>query len=175
MEKEYIIRRTGGPREAEITENGRFVGQLEEDNDKTAILRTKDGSGRVFELNPRVDGVISTFSSTIYDSESLVLKIKSGLFSHNGNVYMFKGLPEGVAMIGHLSGVKVISRLDRFPYQDLDQVDRETRERLSRYRGIEVGRISGLGSRGHKVALHDDLFDIGLPLSAASYLLYSTG
>jgi len=172
---EFIVRRTGDPREAQITEGGQLVGQLKKDGDKTAILRTEDGSGRVLQLNPRVDGVISAFSSAVYDNENLVFKIKSGLFSHNGKVYMFKGLPEGVSMSGHLNGTKVIIRLDEFPYQDVDQVDRETREKLLRYRGIEVGRVSGLGTRGHKVVLHDDLLDIGLPLSAVSYLLYSTG
>ncbi len=78
-------------------------------------------------------------------------------------------------MRGHLHGLKYISRLDHLPYQSVDEIDRMTREQLNKHRGVEVGRLDGLGSLGHEVFLDEELAEIGLPLSAASYLLYSTG
>jgi hypothetical protein len=140
-----------------------------------SILKVEDGSNRVYELDPRVDGVISPFSCAIYEDGKLVLKIKSGAFSYNDRVYVFKSLPEGNSMRGHLSGSKSICRLDNFPYHSVDEIDRETREKLSRNRGVEVARLSGLGKLGHKVTVSEELEKISLPLSAASYLLYSTG
>jgi hypothetical protein len=175
---EYLVKRTGNPSEAEILQSGQLVAHLENASQNGRILsrlKTEDGTGRVYELDPRVDGVISPFSSEIYDKGKPVLKIKSGVFSHDSKVYMFKSLPEGVSMKGHLNGIKSVTRLDNFPYKSVGEIDRDTRERLLRYRGVEVGKISGLGTRGHKVVLDEELSDIGLPLSAASYLLYSTG
>jgi len=139
-------------------------------------LKLEDGSNRVFELDPRVNGAVSPFSTVIYeDGGKPVLKIKSGCFSHNGKVYLFKSIPEGKSMKSHLSGAKYICRLENFPFRNVDEIDRETREKLSRHRGVDVGRLSGFGKLGHRVILSEELVGIGLPLSAASYLLYSTG
>jgi len=88
---------------------------------------------------------------------------------------MFKSIPEGKSMRHHLSGTKYICRLLNFPYHDIDGIDAETRERLIKHRGIDLGTFSGLGKLKHEVKLNDELADIGLPLSAASYLLYATG
>jgi methyl coenzyme M reductase gamma subunit len=88
---------------------------------------------------------------------------------------MFKSLPEGKSLKHHMSGTKYICRLVNFPYHDVSEIDLETRERLSRYRGVDVGTLSGLGKLKHQVRLGEELADLGLQLSAASYLLYSTG
>lgn len=171
------MRRTGGDK-AEVTQGGQLVGYLEhaKTGDPRARLRTEDGTNRSFEFDPRVDGVIAAFSCAIYDeTKNLVLKIKSGCFAYGGKVYVFKSLPEGSSMKNHLSGTKSICRLDNLPYNDVDEIDRETREKLFRHRGVEVGKLSGFGRLEHRVTLSDDLSEIGLPLSAASYLLYSAG
>lgn len=178
MEVAYLVKRTGAPNEAEILQAGKLVAHLENvtgNRRMSSRLMTEDGTGRVFDLDPRVDGVLSPFSFSIYDKGKLALKIRSGAFSFNDRVYMFKSLPEGVSMKGHLSGAKSITRLDNFPYKSVDGIDPETREKLYRYRGVKVGKLSGLGTRGHEVTLDEELADIGLPLSAASYLMYSTG
>jgi len=176
LQVDYLVKRTGNPSEAEIFQSGRLVAHLVNASQNGQVIsRLKTEDGCIFELDPRVDGVISPFSFQIYDDGRPVLKIKSGVFSLDGKVYVFKSLPEGVSMKGHLSGTKSITRLDNFPYKNVDEIDPETRGKLLRYRGIEVGKISGLGTRGHKVILDEELSDIGLPLSAASYLMYSTG
>ncbi len=177
MEAEYVVRRTGDPGEAEIVQSGQLVARLEKlKGDLRALLKAEDGSHRIYHLDPKVDGAISPFSIAIFeDGGKLILKIKSGAFSHHGKVYLFKSLPEGKSMKGHLHGSKYICRLDNFPYQSVDDIDRETREKLNRYRGVEVGTLSGLGKFGHRVRLGEELMDVGLPLSAASYLMYSTG
>ena len=177
METEYVIKRTGTPGEADITQSGQLVARLDKrKDDLRTLLKVEDGSLRNLYLDPKVDGVISPFSTAIYgdDGES-VLKIKSGSFSYGGKIYLFKSLPEGHSMRGHLDGVKYICRLDHLPFHNIDEIDRETREKLYKHRGVDVGRLSGLGILGHKVVLGEELASIGLPLSAASYLLYSTG
>jgi hypothetical protein len=177
MEVEYVIRRTGDPSEGEILQSGKPVAFLDKPKgDLRTVLKVEDGKGRIFYLDPKVDGVIAPFSTAVYeDSGKILLKIKSGCFSFNGKIYLFKSLPEGQSMKGHLQGSKNICRLDNLPYHYVDEIDRETREKLNKHRGADVGRLSGLGSLGHKVTLSDELVEIGLPLAAASYLLYSTG
>lgn len=172
-----MVRRTGAPGEAEILQSGRPVAHLEKlENELGAVLREEEVSNRVYRLDPRVDGVISPFSSAIYEDDGEpILKIKSGCFAYNGKIYLFKSLPEGKSMKGHLDRSKYICRLDNFPYYSVDEIDRETRERLNRHRGVDVGKLSGLGKLGHRVTLNHELAGIGLPLSAASYLLYATG
>ena len=172
---EYVVRRTGSPRDADIMQSGKLVARLEKESVMGTLLRTEDGS-KIFHFDPKVDGVISPFSMTVYDGVGkMILKIKTNCFSHDNQVYMFKSLPEGKSMKHHLSGTKYICRLVNFPYHDVNEIDLETRERLNRHRGVDVGTLSGLGKLKHEVRLGDELADIGLPLSAASYLLYSTG
>ena len=178
LESEYIVRRTGDPGEAEILQSGQLVAHLDRmKNDSLEFLKVEDGSNRVFKLDPRVDGVILPFSSAVYndDESKPILKIRSGVFSYNGKVYLFKSLPEGKSMKGHLNGEKYITRLDNFPYRDVDEIDRLTRENLTRHRGVEVGKLSGLGRLEHRVILSEELSPVALPLAAVSYLLYSTG
>jgi hypothetical protein len=172
-----MIKRTGDPKEADIFQSGQLIARLENGQDRLhALLKVEDGSGEVYRLDPKVDGVISPFSSEIYNqNEKPVLKIRSGCFSHQNKIYLFKSLPEGKSMQHHLNGMKYICRLENFPYHNVDEIDRETWQKLGKHRGVDVGSMSGLGTLGHKVSLRIELADIGLPLSAASYLLYSTG
>jgi hypothetical protein len=174
---EYVVKGTGDPDVAEILRSGKLVGTLKKVKDgQRTILKTENGSNRIYQLDPKVNGEIFPFSATIYENgNKQVLKIKSGVFSYKGKVYMFKSLPEGKSMNGHLSGLKYINRLDDLPYHDIDEIDRMTWEKLNKHRGVEVGTISGFGKLEHKVSLGEGLADIGLPLAAASYLLYSTG
>jgi hypothetical protein len=175
--EEYVVKRTGDPNEAEIMHSGKLAAHLDKiQGELRTILKYEDGSHRILYLDPKVDGAITPFSTAVYDKEGkILLKIKSGCFSYNGKIYLFKSLPQGVSMKGHLHELKYICRLDHLPYQSVDEIDRMTREKLNIHRGIEVGRLSGLGSLGHEVSLDEELAGIGLPLSAASYLLYSTG
>ena len=175
--EEYVVRRTGDPNEAEITHSGKLAAYLDKiQGELRTLLKYADGSHRILYLDPKVDDSIAPFSITVYNNEEkILLEIKSGCFSYNGKIYRFKSLPQGKSMKGHLHELKYICRLDHLPYQSVDEIDRMTREKLNKHRGIEVGRLSGLGSLGHEVSLDEELAGIGLPLSAASYLLYSTG
>jgi hypothetical protein len=176
MEAEYIIKRTGDPNEAEIFQSGQLVARLEKGREPLhALLKIEDGTNKSYQLDPRVDGIIAPFSLAILDGGKPELKIKSGCFSYRGKIYLFKSLPEGKSMRGHLHGTKYICRLDHLEYHTVDEIDRVTREKLMKHRGTDVGQLSGLGSLGHTVKLGGELSEIGLPLSAASYLLYSAG
>jgi len=177
LEVEYVVRSSRDHHDAEIFQSGRLAAHLEAPGgDLRALLKLEDGSGRVYHLEPRVDGTITPFSSSIYENGGKpILKIKSGVFSYRGKVYLFKSLPEGRSMKGHLDGSKYICRLDNLPHHDVDEIDRLTWGQLSKYRGVDVGRLSGLGKLGHKVTLEGELTDVGIPLSAASYLLYAVG
>jgi hypothetical protein len=175
--EEYVVRRTGDPNEAEIIHSGKLAAYLDKiPGELRTILKYENGSGRTLYLDPKVNGTIAPFSTAIYDNSGKpILEIKSGCFSYRGKIYMFKSLPQGKSMKGHLHQLKFITRLDHLPYHNVDEIDRMTREKLQKHRGVEVGTLEGLGTLGHEVTLDEELEPIGLPLSAASYLLYSTG
>jgi len=177
LEETYVIKRTGDPSEAEIFQSDKLVALLDRPKGELrTVLKLEDGMLRIFYLDPKVDGTIAPFSTAVYeDPGKIFLKIKSGCFSLNGKIYLFKSLPEGHSMKGHLHGLKYICRLDNLPYHDVEEIDRETREKLNKHRGVDIGRLSGLGRLGHEVTLSNELVEIGLPLAAASYLLYSSG
>ena len=138
-------------------------------------------NGYIFRLTPKVDGAIRPFSFEVYEENSadseraMILKIKDNLFSHHNEMYIMRGVPEGRPMSKHILGARSICRLVNFPFKTLDEIGHETKTKLTRLRGAEVGEISGYGTKGHKVKLSYELEDIGIPLSAASYLMYSTG
>jgi hypothetical protein len=172
---EYVVTRTGGPHRAEIVQDGRIIAQLQEGDNLDSVLTTEDG--KKYYFSPRVDGKIHPFSLTVKtgnNSGETILQILEHLFAYRGNLYIIGGIPEGKSP-KDLGQTKYICRLVNFPYDDVDQVDAHVREKLGRHRGVEVGELSGLGRRGYKVALDGELEPIGLPLSVASYLLYSTG
>ncbi len=139
--------------------------------------------GDSWRLSQRVDGEYRPFSiivkTTSPRSNSMsvareILKIRDHLFFHNRKMYMLSNVPEG-RMQHHIhKGPKYICRLDNFPFEDPSEVDSETRSRLRRFRGVPVGEISGIGHDGHRVWLENELLDIGLPLSASAFLLYTT-
>ncbi len=159
------------------------MGNISKNNKLDFVIRSISGR-ELFLLTPKVDGEIRPFSIAAYELEqsdssskigNQILKIKHSLFWHNGSFYMMRNLPEG-RVSDHLSGTGFISRLANFPFKNDGEIDPATWQRLHRYRGIEVGEMSGLGSTGgHKVKLQPELKDIGIPLSAASYLIYAMG
>jgi hypothetical protein len=172
---EFIVTRKDGPRSAEIVQDGKIVAQLEGGKVPHSILNTTDGTTYFF--HPSVDGKIQPFSMTVEKntgSQEIVLKILVHLFAYQQNLYIIGGIPEGKSP-RYIWQSKYICRLVNFPYSDVDQIDPHVREKLGRHRGVEVGELSGLGRRGHKVVLGEELKEIGLPLAAACYLLYSTG
>ena len=104
LEVEYVVRRTGSPRDADIMQSEKLVARLEKENILGILLRLEDGSN-IFHFDPKVDGVLSPFSMTVYDGAGrLILKIKTNCFSHSNQVYMFKSLPEGKSLKHHLRG-----------------------------------------------------------------------
>jgi len=181
---EYIVRQRESPRDAIVYQNESEVGRLlVEGKGLFKLIGNKDQSWR---LCNKVDGEVRPFSMIVYVSgtgeylapnspeEEYVLKIKDNLFQHNGSFYSLGGIPEGRPAKARLIGSKNICRLVNFPFSHIDDVDQETKHHIKRYRGIYAGEFFGLGSSGLHVKLEDDLIDIGLPLAASSYLIYST-
>lgn len=133
-------------------------------------------------LSKRVDGEIRPFSMFVLktngrqsgEETNEVLKIKDHLFLHNGNFYMIGGVPESRPPKDHLVGAKFITRLTKFPFTHHDDIDLETRSRLKRHRGKVVGEIYGLGSKGFHAKIEKELNEIGFPLTASAYLIYSS-
>lgn len=172
---EYIVKHEG--REAGATvSKGREV---------LAELRGTEGHGfelqsvskERWELSPRVQGEIRPFSMDVRSGGSgeQVLTIRNHVFFRGQSAYMLTGIPEDVEPSEHVLGTRHINRLDKFPFKSLDEIDPETWGRLRTHRGVSVGTMRGLGVNGFKVNLSEELEKIGLPLSAALYLLYTTG
>lgn len=150
--------------------------------DLTYGLASKDGDE--WALSTRVHGEIRPFSVTVnqlkvhdasyFASGATILTIRDHLFVHNGKFYVLGGTPEGRPPREFLLGRRYICRLDNLPFSELNKVDHETRDKLmSKFRGAPVGELEGLGREGHHVRLSDELEDIGLPMAACCYLLYS--
>jgi hypothetical protein len=171
---EYTVKRTGAYYEASVICDGKSVARLGKKEPYKFDLQTTDGS-KDYVLDPKVDGRIRPFSIAALDQDKVVLKILNSLFAHGGQMYLMKNVPEGNLPRNHLLGVKFITRLVNFPFQTPEAVEIQTLDRLGRHRGVRVGEMSGLGITGHKVKLESELDDIGLPLSAASYLIYASG
>jgi hypothetical protein len=136
---------------------------------------------REWFLSRRVDGEVSPFSIAAFGTTRKdhkdareVLKIEDHLFMHNGNFYLLGGIPEGGQPSNHLVGSKYICRLTNFPFSHPDEVDAQTKHRLKKHRGVPVGEFYGLGSKGFHIILEDEVGDIGLPLAASTYLIYSS-
>lgn len=127
-----------------------------------------------WQLSRRFDEHMSPFSMLVSEGSREILKVKDHLFPYGANFYMVGGIPESQNPKDHLRGYKYIIRLTNFPHTSHEQIDEETRGRLKRHRGITVGRIHGLGSKGFYITIENELKDIGLPLSAATYLMYSS-
>lgn len=172
---EYLVKRTGQPWDAVIYLAGSQVGSIRKGDNLSYVLASKDG--REWKMEARVHGEVRPFSLAIFadgSHPSDVLTISDHLFKHKGKFYMLTNSPEGRPLADFALGKRYICRLDNFPFSDLREVDHETKGRIDRYRGVPVGEMDGLGTEGHKVTLSAELEDIGLQLSAASYLIYAT-
>ena len=176
MMAEFAVRRTGKTSDAVISQGGESVGTLRGEGD--LLFRLESATKESWTLDPRVHGEIRPFSMKVTASGARgepVLTIRNHLFFHNRRAYALTTIPEDVNPSEHVLGKRHVSRLDRFPFSSLEEVDLQTWGRLRLHRGTSVGTIDGLGADEFRVSLSHELQDIGLELSAASYLLYSTG
>ncbi len=183
MSIDYVVKQEKSPREAKVFENGKEAGQLR--NEGKGAFELVSNDNRVWILTNKVDGEFRPFSMivrpkasgtahSIKQEEPCTLKIRDHLFHHNGNFYMFGSIPEGKPYKEFIIGRRFICRLTNFPFSDIDEIDVETRSRLRILRGLPVGEMYGIGSAGFHVQIENELDDIGLPLAASSYLIYST-
>lgn len=160
------------PEAAKLFSEQRQIGELR--NIAKGLYRLKTDADS-WILTRRIDNILLPFSMLISEEKGLeILKVKDHLFLYNANFYMLGGIPESQNPKDHLHGYKYIIRITNFPHTRHEQIDEETRNRLKRHRGVPVGSIHGLGSKGFYVELEDELKDIGLLLSAATYLMYSS-
>ena len=150
------------------------VAQLKRLEKGEARLLSNDGKS--FRISNVVNGHVRPFSLQIIDEESdkAALTVKDHLFSCGGTIFMIGNVPESRTYRDTLSGPKYIAELPNFPFSDLDEVDPETKNRLRRHRGIQVGEMSGIGEYGHIVKLEGKLEGIGLLVSVACCILYTT-
>lgn len=172
---EFELRRRGRSPDAEIRSMGEEVGELKRGEGHVFRLLSRKAGG--WELSPRVQGEIRPFSMSVKaigEAGGDVLTIRNHLFFRKGRAYLIAGIPEEGKPSDHLFGRVHINRLDTFPFASLEEVDLETWGRLRRHRGVSVGTIEGLGETGFRVSLAPELDEVGLPLAAASYLLYSS-
>jgi hypothetical protein len=179
LEVEYVIERTGQPWEAKVFSSGKEVAEIRRGKEGGFVLSiAADGE---WTLSPRVHGEIRPFSMKATrtgargrEDGTSELTIRDHVFFHGGICYMLTNAAEGRPLREYLSGAKYICRLENAPVSDLEKVDQVTRSALRRYRGKAVGEMAGLGTKGHRVSLSSELADVGLPLAAASYLLYAS-
>jgi hypothetical protein len=175
MTAEFVVKRTGGASDAVVYGEGITLATLHGDGALQFKLSSQAGGN--WSLDPRVNGEIRPFSMNVTftgGSGKPVLTIMNHIFFHNAKAYMLTGVPQDIHPAEHILGKRHVNRLDRFPFSSLEEIDRETWGRMGRQRGVSVGTMEGLGLNGFKVELNPELQDIGLPLSAAAYLLYST-
>ena len=171
---EFVVKATEG-RLARVFVEGKEVATIgARGNAMFSVLSESYGEWSV-EL--RDNGEIRPFSAEITgkDKSGFALKIRNHLFFYKGAAYLLTGIPERVKPADHVLGRRHVIRLDSFPFSRLDEVDRETWGRLRLHRGISVGEIDGDSPEAFRVTLSDELSEIGLPLSAALYLLYNSG
>jgi hypothetical protein len=179
---DYIVKAVDRLRGAIIFIDGKAVARMRTRHDLSHVLVAKNGNE--WALTARVNGEVRPFSMTAKQLKALdaqdvkpgttVLTVRYHVFLHNSKFYMLGAAPEGRPLGEFLVGKKYICRLDNFPFSDLTEIDLETMEKLKRFRGAPVGEYEGLGKEGHRVRLSDELEEIGLPLAASCYLLYST-
>jgi hypothetical protein len=172
----FSVRRTGRPSDAAIWREGAREGTLGREG--ALLFRLASAANEVWILDPRVHGEIRPFSMAVTASVPggrAVLTIRNHVFFHHATPYMITSIPEDMHPAEHLLGMRHINRLENFPFSRLEDIDLETWGRLRRQRGTSVGTIEGLGADEFRVALGGELADLGMPLAATSYLLYSTG
>ncbi len=173
---QYAVRRSGKPSDAVIWRAGEKVATLW--GEGNLLFRLESTAKEIWVLDPRVHGEIRPFSMNVTASGAngeSVLTIRNHVFFHDSKAFMLTSIPEDVHPAEHVFGKRHINRLEKFPFSRLEEIDLQTWGRLRRQRGASVGTIEGLGVDEFRVSLSQELEDIGLQLSAASYLLYSTG
>lgn len=173
---DFAVKRTGRTSDAVITRNGRTVATLRGEGNQ--LFRLDSTIEKSWVLDPRVHGEIRPFSMSVTTSSSSgepALIIRNHVFFHNAKAYVLTAIPQDVHPAEHIFGKRHINRLDKFPFASLEDIDLQTWGRLRMHRGTSVGTLDGLGLDEFRVSLSEELQDIGLELSAASYLLYSTG
>ncbi|MDG6938144.1 MAG: hypothetical protein JRN42_06355 [Nitrososphaerota archaeon] len=160
---------------AKVFSGGREVATISSEGRASFAIHSEAFGEWRIEL--RDSGEIRPFSAEVTDTKSkgVMLKIKNHLFFYKGAAYLLTGIPEDVRPIDHILGKRHISRLDSFPFSSLKDVDRETWGRIRLHRGSSAGEIDGDGPQEFKVALSNELDEIGIQLSAALYLLYTSG
>lgn len=173
---EYSVIRSGKPSDAVISRGGRRVATLRREGG--LLFRLESTSKEGWMLDPRVHGEVRPFSMNVTASVppgEPVLTIRNHVFFHDSRAYILTAIPEDVHPAEHVLGKRHVNRLDRFPFSRLEDVDLQTWGRLRGHRGVSVGTIEGLGLEEFRISLSQELQDIGVQLSAAAYLLYSTG
>ena len=173
---EYSVKRSGKPSDAVISQGGKRVATLSGEGD--LLFRLESETEGSCTLNPRVQGEVRPFSMRVTASSAPgepVLTIRNHVFFHDSKAYILTAIPEDVHPAEHALGRRHVNRLDKFPFSRLEDIDLQTWGRLRSQRGVSAGTIDGLGLEEFRVSLSQELQDIGLQLSAASYLLYSTG
>lgn len=164
-----------GKAPATVFSGGEEVASIKDQRDGTFSLEAK-GNG-TWKMNPRVNGELRPFSMTVTPAEGKnesILTVRNHLFFHRNKAYLLTGLPEETLPSEHILGKRHVSRLDTFPFGDLGEVDAETWGRLMLHRGVSVGTMEGTGLEEFRVNLSEELSDIGLALSATTYVLYTT-
>lgn len=175
------------PDSAKILQDEKEKGRLRKV--KTGVFTLEESGGsNSWMLTHNVDGEIRPFSLACYANErgeniakepklsNLRLKIKDHIFFHNKDSYSIGGaMPEKASPKDIIGGAKYICRLVNFPHTKFEEIDEETRHKMTRHRGVAVGEFFGLGADGYEVKLYsDELNDVGMQLVASTYLLYTT-
>jgi hypothetical protein len=160
-----------------LGEGGKEIAEIKKGEDRKSF-KLLANDGRKWILTKSVRGKFRPFSISVIEqgkADIEVLTIIEHIFKHGDKFYMLTNHPEGRHWNEYLSGPRYISRLDNFPYSDIDELDYHIKHELRRFRGIPVGEASGLGIHGgHRVRIDNELKDISLPIAVSSYLLYST-
>ena len=203
MSSEFTVRRGPTHWDARIfSENGEEIAQILKGEDlEFKLISQKDD--REWLLTNKIDGQHRRFSFSVREAErkepkapeqsgkeggggkggDALLIIHDNIFMHKDKFYMLANHPEGISWHNYVdSPIRYISRLDNFPYSNISEMNenknhQNLRQKLKRFRGVPVGKASGLGAtpEGHHVKVNDELDDIGLFLAATSYLMYASG
>jgi hypothetical protein len=174
MTLEYAVKWDGKNSDAVIILGGVGVATLRRGENLQFSLDTTTKS---WVLDPRVNGEIWPFSMSVTaagSSSGPVLTIRNHVFFHGMKAYMLTAIPEEVHPAEHTLGKRHITRLDKFPFARFEDIDLQTWGALRRNRGVSVGTVDEPGRDEFRVTLTEELQDIGLQLSAACYLLYTS-
>lgn len=128
-----------------VGEGGEEIAEIKKGEDQKSFkLLAKDG--REWILTKSVHGKFRPFSLSVIEqdkdkdkSNKEVLTIIEHIFKHGDKFYMLTNHPEGKHWNEYLRGPRYISRLDNFPYSDMQELDYHIKHKLRRFRGIPIG------------------------------------